>query len=67
MSEKLNQLKGTIKEGFGKLTGDSKKESEGFVEKTASKAKEFAEDAKDAVENTVEGAVDGIKNIFKKN
>ena len=38
--EKLNQVAGSIKEGFGKLTGDKKLESE--------------------------GAIEGVKNIFKK-
>jgi len=43
IEEKFNQAKGSVKEGFGKLTG-------------------VAEDAKEAVE----GAVSGVKNIFKK-
>ena len=58
LEEKLNQVKGSVKEGFGKLTGDKKTEAEG----TASKAKEVAEDAKEAVE----GAIKGVKNIFHK-
>ena len=62
LEEKLNQVKGSVKEGFGKLTGDTKTEAEGTAEKVASKAKEVAEDAKEAVE----GAVAGVKNIFKK-
>lgn len=62
LSSKFDQAKGALKEGFGKLTGDAKTEAEGLVEKTAGKAKELAEDAKDAVE----GAVEGIKNVFKK-
>ena len=60
--EKLNQVAGSIKEGFGKLTGDKKLESEGATEQVVSKVKEVAEDAKDAVE----GAIEGVKNIFKK-
>ena len=60
--EKFNQVKGSIKEGFGKLTGDTKTEVEGATEKVASKVKEVAGDAKDAVE----GAISGVKNIFKK-
>ena len=56
--EKLNQVAGSIKEGFGKLTGDKKLESEGATEQVVSKA----EDAKEAVE----GAIEGVKNIFKK-
>ena len=60
--EKLNQVAGSIKEGFGKLTGDKKLESEGATEQVVSKVKVVAEDAKDAVE----GAIEGVKNIFKK-
>ena len=59
---KLNQVAGSIKEGFGKLTGDKKLETEGATEQVVSKVKEVAEDAKDAVE----GAIEGVKNIFKK-
>ena len=60
--EKLNQVAGSIKEGFGKLTGDKKLESEGATEQVVSKVNEVAEDAKEAVE----GAIEGVKNIFKK-
>ena len=60
--EKLNQVAGSIKEGFGKLTGDKKLESEGATEQVVSKVKEVAEDAKEVVE----GAIEGVKNIFKK-
>ena len=59
--EKVNQAKGAVKEGFGKLTGDKKTEKEGAAEKVVSKVKEVAEDAKDAVE----GAIDGVKNMIK--
>ena len=61
LENKLEQATGVIKEGFGKVTGDSKTEAEGAVEKTVAKAKEVVEDAKDAVE----GAVEGLKNAFK--
>ena len=60
--EKLNQAAGSVKEGVGKLIGDKGLESEGAAEKVASKVKEVAEDAKAAIE----GAVEGVKNIFKK-
>ncbi len=60
--EKFNQAAGAVKEGVGKLIGDKGLESEGAAEKVASKVKEVAEDAKDAIE----GAVEGVKNIFKK-
>ena len=57
----VDQATGAVKEGFGKVTGDSKTEAEGAVEKTVAKAKEVVEDAKGAVE----GAVEGLKNAFK--
>ena len=60
--EKFNQAAGAVKEGVGKLIGDKGLESEGAAEKVASKVKEVAEDAKDAIE----GAVEGVKNILKK-
>jgi len=53
--EKVNQAKGAVKEGFGKLTGDKKTEKEGAAEKVVSKVKEVAEDAKDAVKNMIKG------------
>jgi len=59
--EKINQAKGTVKEGFGKLTGDKKTEKEGAAEKVVSKVKEVAEDAKDAGV----GAIEGVKNMIK--
>ncbi len=59
--EKVNQAKGAVKEGFGKLTGDKKTEKEGAAEKVVSKVKEVAEDAKDAVE----GVIEGVKNMIK--
>ena len=59
--EKVNQAKGAIKEGVGKLTGDEKTEKEGTAEKVISKVKEVAEDAKEAVE----GAIEGVKNMIK--
>ena len=62
IEEKFNQAKGSLKEGVGKLTGDTKTQAEGTAEKVASKVKEVAEDAKGAVE----GAIEGVKNIIKK-
>ncbi|WP_032913643.1 CsbD family protein [Streptococcus sanguinis] len=62
LESKFDQAKGAVKEGLGKVTGDSKTKAEGVVEKTVAKAKEVAEDAKEAVE----GAVEGIKNSLDK-
>ena len=60
--EKLNQAAGSVKEGVGKLIGDKELENEGAAEKVVSKVKEVAEDAKD----TVEGVVEGVKNMLHK-
>lgn len=62
IEDKLNQAKGALKEGVGKLTGDKKTEIEGAVEKVVAKAKDSLEDVKEGVE----GAVEGLKNSFKK-
>ena len=73
IEEKIDQAKGAVKEGFGKLVGDAKTEAEGATEKAAAKVKEVAENAsenvKEVAENdkdAVEGAIDGVKNIFGK-
>ena len=73
VEDKLDQAKGAVKEGFGKLVGDAKTEAEGAAEKAAAKVKEVAENAsenvKEVAENAkgaVEGAIDGVKNIFGK-
>ena len=66
IEDKLNQAKGALKEGAGKLTGDKKTEVEGAVEKVVAKAKDGIEDVKEGVEGAVEGAVEGLKNAFSK-
>ncbi len=50
----LNQAKGAIKEGAGKLTGDAKLEAEGKAEKAAGK-----------VQNAVGGAKDTARDVVK--
>ncbi|MCY7036432.1 CsbD family protein [Streptococcus salivarius] len=62
IEDKLNQAKGALKEGAGKLTGDKKTEIKGAVEKVVAKAKDGLEDVKEGIE----GAVEGLKNSFKK-
>ncbi|WP_417161543.1 CsbD family protein [Streptococcus sp.] len=54
IEDKLNQAKGALKEGAGKLTGDKKTEVEGAVEKVVAKAKDGIEDVKEGVEGAVE-------------
>lgn len=61
---KLEQAKGSIKEGFGKLSGDKETETEGKIDKITGKAKEVFKDAKDT-KDTVEGAVKSLKKDDK--
>ena len=56
--EKINQAKDSIKEGLEKITGDENIELENVV----SKVREVAEGSK----GNVEGAIDTVKNLFKK-
>lgn len=51
----LDQAKGAIKEGVGKLTGDAKLEGEGKADKAAGK-----------VENAVGGAKDATRDALGK-
>lgn len=62
IEKKLDQAKGAVKEGVGKVTGDNKMEIEGAVEKVAAKVKEVGESVKDSVE----GAAEGLKNAVSK-
>ena len=59
---KLEQVKGNLKKGFGKVTGDKKLETEGLAEKTIAKGKELASDVKESAE----GAVEGVKKALHK-
>ncbi|HEM3707781.1 TPA: CsbD family protein [Streptococcus suis] len=58
LDAKLDQVKGSVKEGFGKLTGDKKVETEGTVDNVTGKVKETLADGKDAAK----GAVDSLKD-----
>ena len=61
LDDKLDQVKGAVKENVGKLTDDKQMEAEGVVENTvAEDIKKTADDAKDAVE----GAISGLKNAL---
>lgn len=35
LEDKMNQVKGAVKEGLGKVSGDSKTQAEGVVEKNS--------------------------------
>ena len=62
IENKIDQAKGAVKEGRGKVSGDKKTEFEGAGEKAAAKVKEVGECVKDSVE----GAVEGLKNAVSK-
>ena len=61
LENKFDEIKGSVKEGLGKLTGDKSTEGEGLAEQVVSKVKEAAEDAKD----DVEGVIDSVKDKLK--
>lgn len=61
LENKFDEIKGSVKEGLGKLTGDKTLEGEGLAEQVVSKVKEAAEGAKDAVE----GAINSVKDKLK--
>lgn len=61
LENKFEEIKGSVKEGLGKITGDKSLEVEGVAEQVVSKVKEAAEDAKDAVE----GVIDSVKDKLK--
>ena len=71
LEDKLNQVKGAVKENAGKLTGDKQMQAEGVVENTVAKVKDVAntvtEDIKktaDDAKDAVEGAISGLKNAL---
>ena len=55
VSGAVDQAKGAVKDGIGKLTGDTKLQAEGKADKAAGK-----------VESTVGGAKDGVRDAADK-
>lgn len=47
------QVKGSVKEAIGKVTGDTKTQAEGAAEKTTGKVQSSVGDAKDSVRDAV--------------
>lgn len=52
----IDQAKGAVKEGVGKLTGDEKLKAEGQADKIAGKAESAVGGAKDAVRDATKPA-----------
>jgi uncharacterized protein YjbJ (UPF0337 family) len=59
---KYEQAKGSIKEGFGKLTGDDEMRSEGAADKVKGDVQEGYGTAKRKVGETIEDIGDAIKS-----
>jgi uncharacterized protein YjbJ (UPF0337 family) len=53
-----DEVKGTAKEGWGKVTGNEKTEAEGQLDQAKGKAKQGLADAKDAVDDAVDSLTD---------
>lgn len=49
-----DKIKGTIKEGIGKITGDEEKEAEGKAQKNKGKVQDKVGETKDKVRNKVD-------------
>ena len=58
MDGTLDEVKGTAKEGWGKVTGNEKTEAEGQLDQAKGKAKQGLADAKDAVDDMVDDLTD---------
>jgi uncharacterized protein YjbJ (UPF0337 family) len=58
----MDDAKGRVKEAAGDLTDDDKLKNEGKKDQAGAKVKEFAENAKDKVED----AVDSVKDKLSK-
>ena len=54
MGERIDEMKGNIKEGVGKLTGNEEMQAEGRAEKDAAKAKREIKGTAESVKGSVE-------------
>jgi uncharacterized protein YjbJ (UPF0337 family) len=81
MEERIDELKGSVKEGAGKLTGDAELEAEGGAEKAVAHAEHTVKGIGDKIKGTVkegigkvtgddaqrvEGAVDQVKGDIER-
>ena len=66
MSDELkNKATGTLKEGFGKITGDEGTELEGKAQRLMGEAQEKLKDAKDAIADKANDLIDKVENKLK--
>lgn len=64
--EKIEDLKGRVKEAAGDLTDDEKLKREGKVDQASAKVKEKIGDAADKIEEGVEAVKDKVQDTLKK-
>lgn len=57
MSDRFDELKGNVKEGFGKATGDTEMEAEGRGEKTMAQGKREVKGAANQAKGKIEQGV----------
>ncbi len=53
MADRMDEMKGNIKEGVGKVTGDDKMKAEGQADKAKGEAKSAVGGAKDAARDAL--------------
>ena len=60
MGSSIDQAKGRVKEAAGDLTNDDELKREGKADRAGGKVKEFAENAKEKVEDVVDDVKDKV-------
>ncbi len=58
MGGKIDKIKGSAKEAYGKVTGDTRTEAEGKTDKAKGHAKEAVEDTKEAAKGVRDSITD---------
>ncbi len=61
-----DEVKGKVKEGLGKVTGDDSKELEGKTQGLFGKAKEAVEDTVDSAAEKINEGIDKLKDKRKE-
>ena len=61
LEDKLDQVKGAVKENAGKLTDDKQMQAEGAVENTVAKVKDAADSVVNDIKKTADDAKDAVE------
>jgi uncharacterized protein YjbJ (UPF0337 family) len=59
MGGKIDKIKGSVKETYGNVTGDTRTEAEGKTDKAKGAVKEAAEDTKEAAKGVRDSVTKG--------